>query len=74
MTVPSLDSRSVTTSSVENGTESASDARRAFGSVVMSSYGAPRAVHSHTWRARYAGSPALGQGPFEQGEIHARGR
>ena len=53
LAVPSFDSRSVTTSSVENGTDSTSVARNAFGRVVMSSYdAAPRAVHSHTWRAR----------------------
>ena len=38
----------------------------------MSSYdAAPRAVHSHTWRARYAGSPSVGEGLLQQGEIHA---
>ena len=46
-------SRSVTTSSVENGTSSASATRSGFARVVICSYDVePRAVHSHTCRAR----------------------
>src|SRR2546423_12700096 len=57
-TVPSREEASWTTSSVENGTSSASARRRRTGRLVIASYPpAPRAVHSQTWRARKRGSP-----------------
>ncbi len=52
-TVPSRDSRCVSTTNVENGTSAARVSRRRAGRFVIASYpAAPRAVHSHTWAPR----------------------
>ena len=45
--------------------------RSAAGRFVISSYpAAPRAAHSHTWRARNAGSPRSARALVEELEVH----